>query len=96
MLVRIFPHFFVVVVLFVAVPAVPSFVQLFSGSTPLLNYRNFVTSKKEKLTTNFYMDEERADTIKNNNNKKKKHSNYGSFQHIIKRVGATKIKKKKI
>ena len=49
MLVGVFPHFFVfVVVLFVAVPAVPSFVQLFSGSPPLLDYRNFVLFKQKK------------------------------------------------
>ena len=79
MLVGVFPHFFVVVVLFVAVPTVlpfsvafhhssvdgPSelltFVQLFSGSPPLLDYRNFCNIQTQ-LRTNFYGEEERADT----------------------------------
>ena len=81
MLVGVFPHFFVVVVLFAAVPVVlpfsvafhhssvdgPSelltFVQLFSGSPPLLDYRNFCDFQT-KLTTNFYVEEERADTTR--------------------------------
>ena len=55
MLVGVFPHFFVVVavVLFVAVPAIPSFVQLFSGSPPLLDYRNFCNIPKRKIDHEF-------------------------------------------
>ena len=49
-----------------------TFVQLFSGSRPLLDYRNFCNIQI-KLTKNFYVEEERADT------KKKPHSNYGFF-----------------
>ena len=36
-------------------------IKIFSGSPPLLNYSNFCKSKTEKkLTTNFYVEEERA------------------------------------
>ena len=57
MLVAVFPHFFVVVVvvvvLFVAVPAVRSFVQLFSRSPPLLDYRHFCNIQKRKIDNEF-------------------------------------------
>ena len=71
MLIRVFPYFFVVVVLFVAVPAVLpfsiafrhssvggpfellTFVQLFSGSPPWLDYKNFVISWPKKMTIIF-------------------------------------------
>ena len=107
MLVGVFPHFFVVIVLFVAVPAVlpfsvvfhhssvdgPSelltFVQLFSGSPPLLDYRNFCNIQNRKKTDNKFLCGIR-ESRKNN-------SNYVFllffFQHVTKRGRTTKIKK---
>ena len=78
MLVGVFPHFFaivvvVVLVLFVAVPAVLpfsvafhhssvggqsellTFVQLFSGSPPLLDYRSFCNIQTKKKNDNEFL-----------------------------------------
>ena len=57
-----------------------TFVQLFSGSPPLLDYRNFCNIQT-KLTTNFYVEEERANI--------KKTVITGFSQHVTKRGGGT-------
>ena len=39
-----------------------TFLQLFSESPPLLDYRNFCNNQTKKMTTNFYLEEKIADT----------------------------------